>query len=334
MNAVKRYQKRRASRLAKRGYRFDEEDGEWRTTDNGHKILIKDGVVVGGNPFAVATMGKPNVEIPKKSVEIKKSNPFDAIKNMSEEEKESFGEAFRNRKDKNCIFGGFYKVAETSSASMTDAVFFNPYTGETFSARVRDTGDDRNEHEFANEFKDMSVNQDALWCWNRSNGVVQKNDTVKVVRGRTLEHGTQAKVKNLYTNTYGGKEVTYAYLDNGDKINVDNVAIVEGDKVVDRHLGTKETKVSGSKGRKYTVRFSKGEQDYFNELADKITRDISSGKESGVRASARQFIKGTPMAIEKDGVETEYLVDKPQDFVDEIIKAVRESKNVKVKTKW
>ena len=225
-DAVKRYKIRRSRRMKKR---MDaEEDGEWKTTSEGHRILIKDGAVAGGNPFTLAVMGAPDKAMPKKSVELKKGCPYDKVK---KENRADLANAVRERKDKSCIFGGFYKVEENSGATLTDATFFNPYTGEHFNAIVRDT-DGHMEDEFSEELYDMSVNREAKWLWRRSNKIVQEGDSIRVVKGKTIAHGTEAKVRKVYPmkDRYGRWVADYAYLDNGEKINVNNIKILEDGK--------------------------------------------------------------------------------------------------------
>jgi len=227
-DAVKRYKLRRDHRIKSRMDADDE--GEWKTTSNGHKILIKDGTVTGGNTFALAVMGAPDVKMSKKSVKLTERCPFDGVK---KENIPDLVKAFSGRKEKNCIFGGFYKVAEHSGATLTDATFFNPYTGEHFTKIVRDT-DGHMADDFGDELYDMSINREAKWLWNRSNKIVQEGDTVRVVKGKTLAHGAEAKVKRVapIKDRYGRKVADYAFLENGEKINVSNVKILEDGKEI------------------------------------------------------------------------------------------------------
>lgn len=232
MDIVKRYRMRRASRLAERGYRADEEDGQWVTTKNGNRIHInEEGAVDNGNQYVTATMGKPqNATIPKKSIEIKDGRPFsNDWKNRHE-----LGKAVASREDKGVVFGGFYKVEKGSGGVRSDT-FFNPYTGEYFSHIVSDYDDDRvTDDLFNSELRHMSVNEEASWLWKRSCGVVQEGDTIRVLKGRTLEHGLEAKVKSVRKlhDKYGRYVADYAYLDNGQKINVANVGIVEDGEIL------------------------------------------------------------------------------------------------------
>jgi hypothetical protein len=299
VDAVKKWRKKRDARLRARGYRFDEE-GEWRTTDNGHKILIKDGVVVGGSPFVIAGMGAPEgKDIPERSVKIKEHCPFS--------EDDSVEDAIVKRQDHDCVFGGFYKVATENFATQSTATFFNPYTGEYFHYKTRDISDERYEgNAMMEELGEIPINEKAQWCWRRSNAVVQEGDTVQVVKGRTLPHGLKAKVKTVrdYKNDYGDVIATYAYLDNGEKISVKNVKILEDGKLLDD--GKVETKVAGKGKRKKTITLTESERKSLKDVADGITKDAAAGDIRGIRAKAKNFLKGMMLEITKDGKTDEY----------------------------
>jgi len=322
-SAVEAYRIRRAQRLKARMDADD--DGEWRMTKEGNRILIKDGAVAGGNPFVLAVMGKPDkAEMPKKSVPVKNNCPY----KLTKENRESLGKALSSRKDKNCIFGGFYKVSEERSATQTYATFFNPYTGEQFQEKTSDRADERWDKDlFMRELDDISINNDAKWLWNRSNGVVQTGDKVRVVKGRTLAHGTEASVKSIrdLKNDYGQVIATYAYLDNGEKISVKNVQVVEDGKLIGD--GSKTTKVAGKGSRKKTIKLSKSEQEFFTDIASRLSDDIKKGDTMGVRAKAKNFLKGMELEITKDGETSSYTYDTVDSLVDKIGK----SKNVTVK---
>ena len=225
-DSVKQYRLRRANRIMNRLVRHDEEDGHWITTDSGKKIHFNDeGAIDYGNQFALAKMGKPDgVEMPKKKVELKKQKPY----KFSADTRESLGECLLKREDKNVVFGGYYKVGESGNTyvSMT---FLNPYTGDYFVESIDTDNDMDYTDTFKSELYNMPINDDAAWVWNRSNDVVQTGDTVKVVKGRTIPHGTTAKVKSIrpVKDKYGRKVADYAYLDSGDKINIANLSIIE-----------------------------------------------------------------------------------------------------------
>ena len=235
--AVKSYRFRRAQRLKAR---FDaDEEGVWKTTDKGHKILIKDGVVVGGNPFAYASMGAPEDKPLPKSVKLSKDSRIDDF--IRKNDRNQIAGALKRHGD--CIFGGFYKVEEEARV----ATFFNPYTGEQFSAykTVRTTGPwgmEDEEDELGGILSSIKQNEQVTKLYNRCSGIVQKGDKVRVVAGRTLAHGTEAKVRAVYDGKYG----KYVYLDNGEKIQAKNVSIVDDDGTLIRtkegtdHDGIKE----------------------------------------------------------------------------------------------
>lgn len=233
-SAIKKYQMRREERLKSRGYRTDEDDGQWVTTENGRRIhLNEEGAVDKGNQFVTAVMGKPkNSSIPKKSIEIKQNTPF----KIDYKNRVDLGKAVASREDKDVVFGGFYKV-DGGSGGVKSATFFNPYTGEYFSHIVSDYDDDRvTDDLFNTELREMRVNDDVAWLWKRSNGIVQEGDSIRVLKGRTLEHGLEAKVKSVrkFYDKYGRYVADYAYLDNGKKINVANIGIIEDGKVLER----------------------------------------------------------------------------------------------------
>lgn len=238
---------RRASRLAERGYRADADDGQWITTENGHRIhMNEEGAIDKGNQFVTAVMGKPkNASIPKKSIEIKQNTPFSIDwKNRGE-----LGKAIASREDKDVVFGGFYKV-ENGKGGVRSDQFFNPYTGEHFSHIVSDYDDDRVADDlFNSELRKMEVNKDASWLWKRSNGIVQEGDTIRVLKGRTLEHGLEAKVESVrpFRDRYGRHIADYAYLDNGQKINVDNIGIIEDGKILGEKSTEKKTEPKSEK---------------------------------------------------------------------------------------
>ena len=204
-----------------------DDDGQWVTTENGKKIHFNEsGAPDKGSQFALAVMGKPkNATIPKKKIEIHEEKPF----KTSYETLDQLGDALASREEKDTCFGGFYKV-EQSGGSFQTAKFFNPYTGAFFSSQVGDLDNDMvHYNKFYSELRDIKINKDVSWLWKRCNGVVQEGDKIKVVKGKTIPKGTTAKVRAIYPfrNKYKMWVADYAYLDNGQKINVNNVEIVE-----------------------------------------------------------------------------------------------------------
>ena len=224
MNLVKQLEAIRGKFAARR--RFDEEDGGWVTTESGNKIHINGlGAVDKGSPFALAKMGKPTgVSMPKKGVKLREEKPY----KLTREVRDNLAGCLSSRKDKEVVFGGFYKVKEEGSRYRT-ATFFNPYTGQHFTESWDSDNDQDYYDDFKSEMRDVPLNKDALWVWNRSNGVVQNGDKIQVVKGRTIPKGTEAKVEAIrpIKDKYGRKVADYAYLDNGQKINIANVKIVE-----------------------------------------------------------------------------------------------------------
>lgn len=266
-SAVEAYRIRRARRLK---VRFDaEEEGVWKTTDSGHKILIKDGVVVGGNPFAFASMGAPEgKEIPKSAKLSNSTRIDDFIRNN---DRNQIADALSGHSG-NCIFGGFYKVGSTERS----VTFFNPHTGEQFSAytTVRHTGpwgmEDR-EDNLGTTLNEISQNEQVTKLYNRCSGIVQKGDKIRVVAGRTLAHGTEAKVRAVYDGKFG----KYIYLDNGEKIQAKNVSIVDDDGTLIRTREGKDHEGIKEAHEEYKAR-KKAEANPITK--DAITRAVGAAK--------------------------------------------------------
>lgn len=237
-DSVLRYRQRRDQRLRARMDADDE--GEWKTTDSGHKILIKDGTVVGGNPFTLASMGAPKDKPIPKSAKLSNDSRIDDF--IRKNDRNQIADALSGRQG-NCIFGGFYKVASEKQS----VTFFNPHTGEQFSAytTVQHTGPwgmEDIEDNLGKALNEIAQNEQVTKLYNRCSGIVQKGDKVRVVAGRTLAHGTEAKVRAVYEGKFG----KYVYLDNGEKIQAKNVSIVDDDGTLIRtkegtdHEGIKE----------------------------------------------------------------------------------------------
>jgi len=320
MDSVKRYKKRRDARLKKRGFRFDADGEQWRTTDDGHKILIEDGVVVGGNPFVLAGMGAPKgKEMPKSRMQLKERDPFKGVKDFAE-----LAEALKGRENKDCIFGGFYKVTE-SGGSLPTATFYNPYTGEHFGRTLEDKELDISEDNNAtnNVLKDMSINSDALWCWNRSNGIVQKGDTVEVTSGRTLEHGMRAKVRAVYDGKFG----RYAYLDNGEKIQAKNVSVVDTDGTLIRSRESKEAEELKKEHSKYKA--EREEREKARRLSDITQEDVESAVGSAkTRKAVVDALKKAGYTVddrtEESGSSVDVRINRPDGTYVRVYKAGKE----------
>lgn len=269
-DSVEEYRMRRAERLRKN--RMDAEDeGEWRTTDNGHKILIKDGVVVGGNPFAMAAMGKPDGEEFPKTVKPSENREIQSFLRETKN-RDSIAEALKGHKE-DCIFGGYYKVTEEKGGSR----FFNPYTGNFFDVTTAFDQAGAWGMEYDSRVDDLGavinkigVNEKAQKLYNRGMGIIQKGDTVKVVGGRTLEHGTEAKVRAVYDTKYG----KYVYLDNGEKIQAKHLSIVDEDGGTVRSSEGKES--DGAKVEHEKYKKASEERDRKRRLENITKADVES----------------------------------------------------------
>lgn len=126
-------------------------------------------------------------------------------------------------------YNGFYKV-ETSGFSLTSATFFNPVTKESFSKVIWDNDDDRvkieNEHLYY-----LPICKKAKKLWLNHNGVIQKGDMVKIVKGRKMV-GEVKKVVRFYewekAGTYGYVGTTYCVFEDNTKVNVENCELYRG----------------------------------------------------------------------------------------------------------
>lgn len=224
----------RAKYVNRRMARADsDEEGQWVTSESGQKIhLNAEGAIDGGSQYALAVMGKPrDAKMPTGRVAVKDHKPY----NLTAENRASLAKALSSRKEKNVVFGGFYKVRE-SGGSFTKATFFNPYTGDCFTEVIDDRDNDMVYNDaFNSELRAVKINDDVARLFNRSCGLLQSGDTVRVVKGRTIPHGTEAKVTAIrpMRDRYRRWVADYAYLDNGQKININNVKIVDGDDLID-----------------------------------------------------------------------------------------------------
>ena len=74
----------------------------------------------------------------------------------------------------------------------------------------------------------MPINEEVRRVYLHDNGIILTGDTVKVVKGRKVPIGTIAKVVSLteYKDRYGRVQCIYANLDNGQRTNVDNCALL------------------------------------------------------------------------------------------------------------
>lgn len=124
-------------------------------------------------------------------------------------------------------FDGFYKVLQVGS-SYISATFYNPITHEEYTKCVRD-------YEYADCSRDndelyyMPICETAQRLWMHHHGVILTGDIVKVIKGRTIEHGYIGKVVCIrdYRDRFGRWIAKYVYFEDGRKINIDNVELLE-----------------------------------------------------------------------------------------------------------
>lgn len=124
-------------------------------------------------------------------------------------------------------YNGFYKVA-TSGFSLTNATFFNPITKESFSKIVWDNDDNRVSEENEQLYY-MAICERARQLWLKHNGVIQKGDMVKIVKGRKMV-GEIKKVVRFYEwekqGSYGHIGTTYCVFEDNTKVNIDNCILI------------------------------------------------------------------------------------------------------------
>lgn len=121
---------------------------------------------------------------------------------------------------------GFYKISHNSGCFVTGD-FYNPETKELITEKLRD-------YDYSDCSRDndelyyMEVNKEARRQYFRDNGVIQEDDTVKVIKGRKVPIGTIAKVKEVKPvyDRYRRWVADYVYLDNGMRTNVNNCMLI------------------------------------------------------------------------------------------------------------
>jgi hypothetical protein len=122
----------------------------------------------------------------------------------------------------------FYKVAQGGYSFIT-ATYFNPVTKEYKSVVARD-------YDYADCSRDNDevyyeeINEEARRAWLHFNGEILVGDTIEVIKGRTLPHGFIGTVRKVcdFKDRYGRYVATYAYFEEGGKINIDNCKLVKG----------------------------------------------------------------------------------------------------------
>lgn len=125
-------------------------------------------------------------------------------------------------------YNGFYKVS-VDGFSLTNAIFFNPTTQESFSKIIWDIDNDRLLEDDTIQFlRNMPINENVRKQWLRHIGVISVGDTIKVIKGRKVKIGTISKVVNIYPwrDKYGRTQTTYVVLETGEKTNINNCMLV------------------------------------------------------------------------------------------------------------
>ena len=120
----------------------------------------------------------------------------------------------------------FYKVSEEGGTYVT-GTFYNPVTGETKHELLRD-------YDYSDGSRDndelyyMPIDEEVRRVWQHTRGIILTGDMIEVIKGRTIPHGTTARVidKKPFRDRYGRTQAIYIYLDNGKKINVDNCKLI------------------------------------------------------------------------------------------------------------
>lgn len=120
----------------------------------------------------------------------------------------------------------FYKVSEEGGTFVT-GTFYNPVTGEEKHEVLRD-------YDYSDGSRDndelyyMPIDEEVRRVWLHTRGIILTGDMIEVIKGRTIPHGTTARVidKKPFRDRYGRTQAIYIYLDNGKKINIDNCKLI------------------------------------------------------------------------------------------------------------
>ena len=126
---------------------------------------------------------------------------------------------------------GFYKIGEESGCFCT-ALLYNPETKEVRYECTRD-------YDYADCSRDndelyyLPINEDYRKMYLHEQGIILVGDMVEVYKGRKVKIGTIARVTEFrpYKDQYGRTQTTYAYLDNGERTNVDNCRLWKGEQI-------------------------------------------------------------------------------------------------------
>lgn len=125
-------------------------------------------------------------------------------------------------------YKGFYKVAE-NNGGVCVGTFWNPETKECFTKITWDI--DRpyiNDDEEVEILRYLPINNEMRRLWKHEAGIVQTEDTIKVVKGRKVPIGTIARVVEIrpFYDKYHRWQADYVYLDNGMKTNINNCILI------------------------------------------------------------------------------------------------------------
>jgi hypothetical protein len=125
---------------------------------------------------------------------------------------------------------GFYKIAQRGGTYIV-ATFYNPNTKEIINKCVRDY-DYEDCSRDDDELYYMEINEDVKKIFMHDRGHILIGDMVKVVKGKTIEHGYIGEVKNIkeYRNKYGRWIADYIYFNDGRKINRKNCILLESEE--------------------------------------------------------------------------------------------------------
>ena len=120
----------------------------------------------------------------------------------------------------------FRKVSQTGGTYVT-ALFVDPETWETKSVCVRDYDYDDCSRD-NDELYYMEIDREAEELYRKHLNIVAVGDTVEVVKGRKIPHGTIAKVAKVYDwkDCYGRVQTRYAVFEDGRKTSVYNCKII------------------------------------------------------------------------------------------------------------
>lgn len=125
-------------------------------------------------------------------------------------------------------YNGFYKVS-VDGFSLTNAIFFNPTTQESFSKIIWDIDNDRLlDDDVLQILRFLPIDDGVRKIWLRKNGVISVGDTVEVFKGRKVKIGTVAVVTDIkpWRDSYGRIQTTYAYLSTGERTSITNCKLV------------------------------------------------------------------------------------------------------------